>query len=444
MSNRLRLAAGLAAVVFLSATLAPAQDPTQAGGRGNRGGQGGPGGGPGGGGPGGGFGGGFGGGPGGRGGGGMSAALLLQNPVVQDELKLNEKQKTQIKTLTEAADKKRTVLNDQRRKLRDAAVAAAAANGDNNGNNGNGGGGNNGGGNNGAGGNNGGGRGGRGGRVDSPELQAMAQTMTAFQADVDAAYNKVLDAKQRTRLKQITLQSSGIGIFNNPEVVEKLALEEEQVQQIQAVRDEMRTAQRALFQQMRPNANGGPGGNNTPGGNNAAAGNNTPGGNNAAAGNNGPGGNNGGRGNNTPGGPGGNNGGPGGRPNFDPAIFATPEFQARMKQMQTSQATLTKTTMNKIASKVLSKAQRGTLNRMLGEPFDLTTIAFRGPGGPGGPGGPNAPGTPPGGTPPGGTPPGGTPPGGTTTTTTTTTTTPAPAAAPKAARKSLRDSRGGN
>ncbi len=354
MPNPLRLATKLALLLTLAAPLASAQGP---GGPGGRGGWGGP------------------------GGGGTSPTALVQMPVIQDEVKMTDKQKAQIKQIKEAADKKRVQVQDNAQKVATAtrlqaaqeAAALAEANGgtpvDPNAN---------------ANGNNGGGRGGRGNRND-PASQAMRQTMDNFDAEVETALLKALDAKQRTRVKQIALQAEGAGAFNNPEVVEKLGLSEEQVTAIDAIRNDSRQAGRQLFEQLFNN------------------------------------------GNNNGGGPGG--GGPGwGRP--DPATFQTPEFQAKLKTVEESSKKLDDQTMANVG-KALTKAQKATFNKMIGEKFDVAQLRqgmfnrFR----------------------PAGTP--ATPPAAQAS---TVTPAPTPAAAPAApatpaakpaARKSLRESRGG-
>ena len=377
------------------------------------------------------------GGPGGRGGfGGNSVERLVQNTAVQDELKITEKQKTSIKTLVAQVDKKRKQVSDNIPKLAaeaaevakaEAAEVAAATQADaaanaqaaraaaqnrafldplssinNNyaganpndnptnldqgaqaGNNG---------------GNNNGGRGGRGG--NNIERQMMREAMTSLQQDADAAFLKILDAKQKVRVKQIALQSEGPQAFTNPnvDVAAKLDLTEEQITDIREAANGLRQSQRdsmqKLFASVTPPAdpNADPNANN-----------------------------NGGR------------GGRGGFPNLDKLDEAT---RAKfLQQMQDARTKGTSETMAAIA-KLLSKAQKATYKKMVGEPFDLTKL--QGPGGPWGPGRPGGP-----------------PPAATATATATatpaSTATPAPAATEAskaatkpAARKSLRESRGGN
>ncbi len=436
MPARLQLAAKFALILACSASIAPAQNP-------NNGGGGGPGGGWGGGGRGG-PGGGWPGGPGGQGGQGgspSSPARLLQAEPVQEELKLTEKQKAQIKTLAEAATKKRTTVRDQAQKAAEAnftaaqanakaeaaavaeangidptAAAAAANNGNGNGNNGNG---------------NNGGRGGRGGNNgpgnDPSVRQAVRETLDALQANIDAAFLKLVDRKQQARVKQIGVQVEGVQAFLQPETISKLVLEDQQVADIRAVLGESRTAQRDLGRQMRTTladlaakkaattpAAGAPEA-ATPA--KVATPAPAPGNGNANNGNNG-----------RNGGP----GGPGGRPNFDPALFATPEFQAAAEKMDQARKKLNSQALSTVLNKVLTRPQRGSYAKMTGEPFDVSKLN-PGPGGwrpPGAPGAQASAATP------------------AAAGAATAAPTPAPAATPAAkatapARKSLRELRGG-
>jgi len=393
MPGPFRFATKLALVVTLSVSIAQAQQTRNANagqnpnGNGNGGGAPGGPGGPGGGGPGGpgggfggGPGGGFGGGPGGQNGNTVSSLLVV--PAVQDELKLTDKQKEAVKKLAEAADKERTQTRDAVTKKATAAAAEAAALAAESGDaapfdpNAN----NN---NN----NGGGGRGNRGGGGSPAVRQAVNDAMTKLQTNIDNTFLKQLDDKQKKRVKQIAIQAEGTGFFTQPDMIEKFGLTEEQVQAITSIRDESRNAQRQLFGQLF--GGGGPGG-----------------------------------------------GGRGQRP--DPATFETPEFQAKVKEVEATQKKNTSDTMSMIG-KALTKAQRAKYSGMIGEPFDVSTIR----------GGMLARFRPP--TPPTGTPaaPGTTP---ATAVTTPAATAAAPAATkaadatatPKTARKSLRDARGGS
>jgi len=219
----------------------------------------------------------------------------------------------------------------------------------------------------------------------------MRQTMDNFDKEVDASLLKALDPKQKARVKQISLQAEGVGAFvNNPEVIEKLGLNEEQVAAIGDIRNDSRQSGRQLMGQLFNNGN-----------------------------------NNGGGG---PGGPGGRGGW---GPPPDPATFQTPEFQAKLKTVQEGQAKLDDQTMA-VVGKALTKAQKTAYNKMIGDKFDVAQLRqgmfarFRAPGTPTTPPAQQASAAAP---------------------AATVTPTPAPAAGPAAkpaARKSLREARGGS
>jgi hypothetical protein len=410
MLTRLRLAAGFALLATLAAPLAYAQDTTAPATKGARGNGGGPGGGgPGGpGGPGGGGPGGFGGfgGPGGPGGGGRgptneSVERLVQIEAVQEDLKVDDKTKAKIKSLGEDAVKERTKRRDAVTKLAQAQAAEIAAQQNaamaemlaNNGimvdpktlnNN-----------------NNNGGRGGRGGNNGGPggpggnnqlERQMMTIAMNALQEKVDAALLKLLDAKQKARLKQIQLQQEGTRAFTDPnqEVVAKLDLTEEQLAAIRDANNGLRQSQRQAMMDLFASFADETGANNN---------NNN---------------NNGGR------------GGRGGFPNManlDPATRA--KFDQQNQELQAKNTTASMAAIGQL----LTATQKKTYNKMIGDPFDVSKLR-QAPGGPGGPGGPGAP----------------------PATTTAATKAATPDATPKAdaaaskpaAKKSLREARGGN
>ena len=372
MRTQLRLAAGFALIATLAAPLAYAQqNPNAPATKGARGGGGGPGGGgPGGGGPGGGGPGGFGGfggfggpgGPGGRGGGGPagnSVEALIQNVAVQDDLKVDDKQKAKIKTLGEAATKERTKIREaipklaaQQAQAENAAMAESlAANGiiaDPNAlNNNNGGGGGR------------GGRGGNGGGNNNNNRmvgQMMNLAMTSLQAKVDASFLKILDLKQRTRIKQIALQQEGARAFTSPneEVVEKLGLTEEQLATINNLNGELRNTQRQATRDLMTSLIPQDANNNN---------------------------NNGGGG-----------GGRGGFPNMANLDEATrAKVGQQMQELQTKQSTESLASIGN----VLTKAQKAKYNAMTGPPFNVALLRAPMPGAPGGPGAPGAPGATP-------------------------------------------------
>lgn len=370
----------LAAAVIISlstATLALAQGP--GGGRPG-------GGGPGGGGPGGGR-GGF----GGRGG-NRSILQLVQIPAVQEEITLTDAQKTKIEAIAQASRTRRDALSAQAGFGRNGNRNGGNNNGGNNGGNGNannGNGGNNGGGRGNRGGNgngggnggnvaanggNGGGNGGNGGGGGfgqggpggfgqggpggfgpggggpggppnmTDEQRAQRQeffaAMQQLDKDTDTAVLKVLDAKQRTRVSQIKLQSQGLNAFRTPELIAALKIPEVRAQEIAEILDVQNQARREQFGQMREvfaqfAAN--------------------------------------------------NNGQPPSREQMQ-ALRDNPEFQAKMdatrKKIDEATASLEDKTKAAIA-RLLTKKQRDQYDKMLGEPFDLASLNT-GRGGPGG------------------------------------------------------------
>jgi hypothetical protein len=402
MRTRLHLAAGFALLAAFAAPLAHAQDPaTTKGARNGNAGNGGPGGGPGGfgGGP-----GGFGGGPGGFGGGrggpaNDSAERLLQIEAVQDDLKLDDKTKAKLKSLGEEATKERTKRRDAVTKM--AAEQAAkmqaeqnallaeqlAANGimvDPRTLNAN----NNNGGRGGRGGNNGGPGGGGPGGNNQLQRQMMDLAMTALSDKVEATLLKLLDTKQKARLKQIQLQLEGSRAFTNPnqEVVEKLDLSEEQLVAIREASNGLRQSQRQAMQDLTAQFV-------PPAEDNA----------------------------NNNGGGGGGRGGRGGNPfqalqNLDPAVRAKFEAASTSLQAKNSDATMA------AIGQLLTATQKKVYNKMIGEKFDLAKLRNT-------PGAPGTPATP-----------------AATATAATKAETPAAKSdtTTKPARKSLRELRGGN
>jgi hypothetical protein len=192
------------------------------------------GGGPGGGGPGGG--GPGGGGRGGRGGNnnnGIMQLLVLSEPL-QDELKMTDKQKLNLRKLSDKS-------GAQIRQLF---------------------------------------QGNRFGRGQSPQEQqlAMAQMqegMMALEQQRDAAFTELLKPTQATRLQQVVLQIKGPLSVAEPEIAQEIGLESDQLQQVQLIVSNMQNAQQELMRSLRPNfgpggpggmvIQGGPGGNGAPG-----------------------------------------------------------------------------------------------------------------------------------------------------------------------------------
>jgi hypothetical protein len=371
-----------------------------------------------------------GGGPGGFGGGpGGEILRLVSNPAVQEDLKLKDKQKTAIKSLQEKVKSASDKLNQQRQEFfKEAGInfgfgpGGGGPGGGGRGQNGNANaqGGQNGGGGGGRRGQNGqanaqGGpnqKGGRGG--NRPELtEEQQEQMQMFRAsdqeltqNAEAAVAKILDKTQVARVKQIQLQLRGPDALTRPDMIEKLNMTDEQVEQIRELSNEQRQANRAVqknqgefFRQMMP-----PRQDNAPDGGNPQAKNQR-----------------------------------GGRGGFDPeAMKKAMEDPANKKQMEEVQEERSKIESQfsaTVYNKVLYPRQRTSYKKMLGAPFDRSKM-FGGGGGAGWfiPGGRNGAAAKKGGTP------------GTASTSAKSdgdesTSTPAPATA-KPKRPSLRDLRG--
>ncbi len=187
--------------------------------------------------------------------------------------------------------------------------------------------------------------GGPGGGNNQLERQMMTVAMSSLAAKVDATMLKLLDAKQKARLKQIQLQLEGTRAFTDPnqEVAEKLDLSEEQIAAMRDANNQLRQSQRQammeLFTSFAPPAD-----------------------DTAATANNNGGGGRGGR---------------GGFPNManlDPAT--------RAKFDQAKQALQTKNTSASMAAigKLLTVAQKKTYNKMIGDAFDLAKLRNTPPG----------------------------------------------------------------
>jgi len=220
----------------------------------------------------------------------------------------------------------------------------------------------------------GGGGGGRGNRGQQDPERAqrfamMREAMDELTQTAEASLGKILDKAQVTRLKQIQLQLQGPGAILREDMMEKLGIDESQIQMLEEVRSDHRDAQRenrrargdmmkAVFAKAIPNQNNGQNGDDAANGGNG--------------GNNGNGnGRNGGRGNR-------------GRP--DPEVMKKvmedPQVQAQMEQMRTQDDKLENQFSMAIA-KVLTPRQRALYKKMLGPPFDRSKMGGGGPwGGP--------------------------------------------------------------
>ncbi|MGO9111934.1 MAG: hypothetical protein ACLP9L_22130 [Thermoguttaceae bacterium] len=140
--------------------------------------------------------------------GGGSSAMILGMPEVQTELNLNDDQKTQITTL----------ISETREKMR-ASI----------------------------------------GQINFQEMQDLSQEERQKRFDeirkkaeeaskgVDEKVNKLLDAKQVERLKQLQLQREGASALNRPEVIQKLALTDDQQAKIKKIQADGMAAARPNF-----------------------------------------------------------------------------------------------------------------------------------------------------------------------------------------------------
>lgn len=376
--------------------------------------------------------GGPGGGRGGRGGpggfamGGGMTSLLLRSPMLQDEIKLSEKQKEALtkfgeETRTKQREMFRTMFNNGGQ----GGPGGGGPGGPGGGPGGPGGPGRGQGGPGGAGGPGGEGNNGRGGRggpggpgggrpnFDPAQMQQMQQAMMELQQQTQATFNKILSPAQQRRLEEIRLRIIGPTAVAEEAIAQKLMLSEEQFAQVGEIMAQMDQKERELMMAAFGRGQRGPGGNATgngggpggPGGPNGGG----PGGP-AQAGPGGPGGPGGPAqaGPGGPGGPGGNgNNADGGNANgnrrrgFDPNSPEFQQMQERMRQGLEEQDQALKDT-EKALGKVLMPAQKSRFNKMLGAEFDVMALAgeqqqgggpgFGGFGGPGGPGGGRGPG----------------------------------------------------
>jgi hypothetical protein len=341
------------------------------------------------GGPGGGFGGP--GGPGGRGGPGGSLLQLAMNPAVQVDLKLKDKQKAQIKSLNDNYDAQMQELRGQMRGPggqgpggpQGKGQRGGGGNGDPNAQAGQGGGGGFGGGGFGGGGGGeqgqdpnaqgGGGRGNRGNRgqngqrpQEDPEVaqqRAMAfEAMNELRQSAEGSLGRILDKGQVGRLKQIDLQRQGPDVIFRPDMIEKLAIDEVQIEMLNEVRSGRREAQQvtrrargALMKTAFENISQGQPNNGQNGGNDQNGGN----------------GQNGNRRNR----------------GFDPAQRAAlekymerPEVKAQDDQLKSQEVKITGQYTTAI-NKVLTARQRALFKKMLGVPFDLAQLGGGNPWG---------------------------------------------------------------
>ena len=324
-----------------------------------------------------------GGGPGGFGGpGGPGGEILrlVSNPAVQEDLKLKDKQKTAIKSLTEKVKGASDQLNQQRQEFFKAAGINFGPGG---GGGGPGGGGQNGNGNA-QGAQNGGGRrqrgqqnadpnaaqgapnqqGGRGNRPQFTEeqqeqMQMFRMSEQELTTNAESSLSKILDKAQVTRVKQIQLQLAGPNALLRDEMIERLNMTEEQLEQLRELRNEerqlsgeVRKSQGAFFRNLMP----------PPADNGQTA-------------------DNGQNGNQRRGGRGGFN------PEAMKKAMEDPDNQKQMEQFREEQTKVETQFAAAVYNKVLDKRQRALYKKLLGPPFDRTKMGGGGPGWGGGPGG---------------------------------------------------------
>jgi Spy/CpxP family protein refolding chaperone len=332
-------------------------------------------------------GGGFGGPGGGFGGPGGSLLQLASNPGVQADMKVTEKQKSQIKSLNDNYGAQTKQLRDQMGGP-GGRGQGGGGNGNPNGQNGPGGGFGGGQGQfpndpaGGAGGGGGGGRGNRGNRnqngqgipVDpevaaarAAQFQMMREAMTELRQSAETSLGRILNKAQVNRLKQIQLQLEGPeALVRREDVQEKLNIDEAQVAMMQEIVNENRNlgretgrARRDMMKVAFARINPNPGNDGQDGGN----------GNGGIGGNNGNGNNGGGR---------------GGRGNFNPEamkkVMEDPQVKAQMEQIQNQEQKLS-AQFAVAVNKVLTPRQRSMYKQMLGPPFDRSQMGGGGPWG---------------------------------------------------------------
>lgn len=126
-----------------------------------------------------------------RGGGGIG--MLLGNPSVQEELKLDDKQKEKIKDFTAKQREAQQGLRD----------------------------------------------------LDQDEQRAKRQELTK---QAEAFAKEVLTADQSKRIKQIVIQTAGLGAFAMEDVAKELKLTDEQKEKLKTLNDDFRKDRQELFQ----------------------------------------------------------------------------------------------------------------------------------------------------------------------------------------------------
>ncbi|MFO0888972.1 MAG: hypothetical protein U0790_07465 [Isosphaeraceae bacterium] len=225
-----------------------------------------------------------------------------------------------------------------------------------------------------------------GNMIQNQSRQMMGQAMQQLQQQADRDLAKVLDRNQIKRLQEIQLQSQGASAVLRDDVAEKLQINDEQRAEIQQVLAEAGQQRREvmmkgfqMFRNMRPNQGGGPGGPEGPAGGPEAG---APGGaapDQGAGGQGGAGGpqargNRGGRGQR-----GGANGQ--GGPRFDPEamrkFMERPEVKAQMDESRKANEQI-RDREYAMVFKAMDRRQVAAFKKMLGKPFD-TNLLMPGP-----------------------------------------------------------------
>jgi hypothetical protein len=182
-------------------------------------------------------------------------------------------------------------------------------------------------------------------------MEEMKQAMQALHSEAGAAVMRELQRKQRTRLDQIKLQADGPLAFERPEVLERLNLEESQIELIQEILADGRGQMEQSGGLMLRTAGAMPGPGFGPGPGKAGDG----AGADAGA-------------------------GPGGAPPSPQDLkkkFSSKEFQDQLKaqfEKRRKETQSVRDRMMQAIAQVLSRGQRANYRKMLGEPFDLKPL----------------------------------------------------------------------
>jgi len=81
--------------------------------------------------------------------------------------------------------------------------------------------------------------------LDQDERRTKMQELTK---QAEAFAKETLTPEQQKRIKQITLQTAGVGAFAMEDVVKELKITDEQKEKLKAINDQMRSDMRELFQ----------------------------------------------------------------------------------------------------------------------------------------------------------------------------------------------------